>query len=358
LSVSPVIGDFSSPVLAGSHSLRWEEDAGSSELVPLCSLLSADSPRLRGVEAAHVRLLAEASADLPPILVRRSTMRVIDGMHRVAAARELGLDAVRVRFLDCGEVEAFLVAVATNINHGLPLTLADRRAAAARIIALRPEASDRWIGQIVGLAAKTVATLRKGPMTPADQAQVRRIGRDGRLRPLSAAEGRRVASEIVASNPDVSLRQIARDAGISLGTARDVKTKVLRGVDPIATRRRASRHRVDRVPPPSCSEDGEADFESVLSSLRQDPSVRYTEAGRTLLRWLSPPRLIRESDWKGIVNSIPQHRTFDVINIARNCALAWNSLADELDSRNQASLAPHRTHANRERCRHGALGQT
>jgi hypothetical protein len=293
----------------------------------------AGSPRLDGVDQSHAEALAELDGELPPIFVQRSTMRVIDGMHRLGAARIRGQDQICVQFFDCREDEAFLLAVSTNIKHGLPLTLADRRAAAARIIHLRPDASDRWIAEIAGLAAKTVAAVRgsvPGPMPSLN----RRVGRDGRIRPLSSAEGRLRASEFLSSNPDASLRQIARDAGISVGTARDVREKVRQGVDPVMPKQRV------------CQEDeetrvnarkarSEADFPSILQRLRQDPSVRYTESGRTLLRWLCPPRLMQSPEWEGIVGCIPPHCTFDMIRIARSCARAWEGFAEELDRRNR-----------------------
>src|ERR1051326_1883704 len=54
--------------------------------VPLLSLLPADSPRLNGEDRAHILRLAETETPLPPILVDKRTMRVIDGMHRLMAA--------------------------------------------------------------------------------------------------------------------------------------------------------------------------------------------------------------------------------------------------------------------------------
>lgn len=311
-----------------------EAGAGSPTLVAVNSLAEADSPRLRGVDPAHVAALTEVD-ELPPILVQRSTMRVIDGMHRLSAARSRSQEKVYVQFVDCGEVEAFLLAVAANIKHGLPLTLADRRAAAERIICLRPDASDRWVAEAAGLANKTVAAIRRaaGDSVPSP---LHRVGRDGRTRPLDASAGRRAASEILASNPDTPLHRVARDAGISVGTVRDVKEKIRRGVDPVTPKRRArlEQHEatIARTPQPAY----EVDFRPILQRLRQDPSVRYTESGRTLLRWLRPPRLTTRSDWEDIVDCIPAHCASDVIQAARSCALAWSALAEALDQRDHA----------------------
>src|SRR5262245_27830171 len=54
--------------------------------VRISSLVLEDSPRLSGEDPDHTRLLAEAEGELPPITIHRSTMRVIDGAHRVQAA--------------------------------------------------------------------------------------------------------------------------------------------------------------------------------------------------------------------------------------------------------------------------------
>ncbi len=68
------------------------------ELVAVNSLLPADSPRLAGEDTDHIHTLAESVGDLPPIIVHRSTMRVIDGMHRLRAASMRGSVYISVRF--------------------------------------------------------------------------------------------------------------------------------------------------------------------------------------------------------------------------------------------------------------------
>jgi hypothetical protein len=263
-------------------------------------------------------------------------MRVIDGMHRLDAARIKGHDTISVRYFDGSEEDAFLLAVAANVKHGLPLTLADRRTAAGRVIRLRPEASDRWIAELTGLAAKTVAAIRR--QAPEQGLHLaRRIGRDGRFRPLSSAEGRRAASELFAAHPESSLRQIARNAGISVGTARDVRDKMRQGLDPVLPKQPGSN---GVRPADTRSVNGRKpaeaiDYIAILERLQRDPSLRYTESGRSLLRWLCPQRLIATSDWAGIMSAIPPHCTFDIARIAKGCALAWSEFADELDQRNR-----------------------
>jgi hypothetical protein len=52
--------------------------------------------------------------------------------HRLRAAVANGQEAVDVRYFDGSAADAFLRAVEANVKHGLPLSLADRRAAAQR----------------------------------------------------------------------------------------------------------------------------------------------------------------------------------------------------------------------------------
>ena len=158
--------------------------------VAIAELGPADSPRRGGEDLGHVRLLAESGADLPPILVHRQTMRVIDGMHRLRAARLRGEPDIEVTYYDGDDAGAFIEAVRANVTHGLPLTLADRRAAALRILAANPEMSDRMVAGLTGLSPKTVGAARRsvGRQLPGS---AYRLGQDGRWRPSRSAPRRR-----------------------------------------------------------------------------------------------------------------------------------------------------------------------
>jgi hypothetical protein len=115
-----------------------------------------------GMDGAHVRSLA-AVADfcvLPPILVQRDGLRVIDGAHRLTAARARGQKFVRARVVNCTDEDAYILAVAANTLHGLPLSRADRVSSARRILAWHPDWPDRAIAGATGLRAQNVARLR------------------------------------------------------------------------------------------------------------------------------------------------------------------------------------------------------
>lgn len=210
----------------------------SVERVSIASLVTADSPRLAGEDMEHGRMLAQSEEVLPPIIVHRPSMRVIDGMHRLHAATLRGRDVIEVKFFDGSVRDAFVLAVKSNMQHGLPLTLSDRTAAALRIVKTHPEWSDRAVAAATGLAAKTVAAIRRRSATGEVPQLHSRIGRDSKARPVNSTEGRRLASALIAKNPDASLREIATAAGVSPGTVRDVRQRLQRNEDPVPPRQR------------------------------------------------------------------------------------------------------------------------
>jgi hypothetical protein len=290
------------------------------QLVPVGSLLASDSPRLAGVNDEHVHALTDAESALPAIIVRRSTMRVIDGMHRLRAAMLRGEREIAVRFFDGTEKDAFVFAVVENTRHGLPLSATDRMVAAERILRSHPQWSDRAVSVVAGISAKSVRALRlRGPEQEAHVDA--RVGRDGRVRPLDCAAGRLRASQLISGNPGFSLREIAKQAGVSPSTARDVRDRLHRGDDPVPSgqqRRQLLRR--------TAGEDRTA----MLAKLMNDPSLRLTESGRHLLRLLTTHAIYGHRR-EQLVRSVPPHATSIVSELARECARAWTNIADELD---------------------------
>jgi hypothetical protein len=303
-------------------------------MVPVDLLLPADSPRSSGIDEAHARLLSEIGAELPPILVQQSSMRVIDGMHRVHAACLLGKSHVAVQFFDGDDHAAFLESVAANVTHGLPLSLEDREVAAKRIIGFYPHWSDRAVARSAGLAGKTVAGLRRRTGEAAAQ-PAKRIGQDGRLRPINGAAGRRIAGELISARPAASLREIARAADISPATVRDVRNRLARGEDPVPDRQRRSSAAAEerRVRPryPTTAGVERIDGPALLDNLKRDPSLRYTEAGRSLLRWLDS-HLIAQAQYASFIDAIPPHCLPTIARLARQCTSEWKALAEQLES--------------------------
>ncbi len=303
--------------------------------LPVGSLRGGHSPRLTGEDAQHIQLIAQVQAPLPPILVQRGTMRVIDGMHRLRAARLLGRPTIDAVFFDGEDADALVAAVRANTGHGLPLTLADRVAAGERIVALLPWRSDRWIAEVTGLAPATVGMIRRRCPAGQDLSGRKqggaglagaglagsRVGRDGRARPVDIARRRRLAASAIRRHPDASLRVIARMAGISPGTVRDVRQRVLRGEDPVGSARQ-----------PRPGGHAARDRGTLLRDLRRDPSLRLTERGRGLLTWLAA-RAAGPAGLDELVSGVPEHCLYLVARLARQCADEWQAAANGLEER-------------------------
>jgi ParB-like chromosome segregation protein Spo0J len=336
-------------------------DVAGVVAVPVLSLRPADSPRLNGEDKAHIARLAETETSLPPILVDRHTMRVIDGMHRLMAASLQGRETINVRFFDGGEADVFLRAVQENVAHGLPLSQADRRAAAERIIASHPHMSDRAIGHSVGLAAKTVAAIRRSSSEEVPQSNAR-VGRDGKVRPLDSGIGRRRAAELLAQQPDASLRDVARAAGISPATVLDVRKRLERGEPPVPAKPAASaalKGASGNGAEAGAGSDGALvqpiRFSSraalppnpaaAVEKLLRDPSLRNNERGKGMLRLLHV-NAVGTEQLPDVAASVPPHCVGIVVQLARQYAKMWQEFARELDGRARI-IDPSRALADR-----------
>jgi ParB-like chromosome segregation protein Spo0J len=312
------------------------------------SLRPADSPRLNGEDKAHIARLAETESPLPPILVDRRTMRVIDGMHRLMAASLQGRETIEAVFFDGSETDVFLRAVQENVAHGLPLSHADRRAAAERIVASHPHLSDRAIGHSVGLGAKTVAAIRRVSSEEMPQSNAR-VGRDGRIRPLDGSVGRRRAAEMLTQQPDASLRDVARAAGISPATVLDVRKRLERGESPVPFKPAAivARHRASdngtEADPDSDGVSAQAlrfrsriaappDPAVAVEKLLRDPSLRNNDRGKGMLRLLHA-NAIGVEQLPDAAATLPPHCVGIVVQLARRYARMWQDFAWELDER-------------------------
>lgn len=338
-----------------------------THLVPIGSLLPADSPRLAGETEEHARILAESEAALPPIVVHRDTMRVVDGMHRLRAAALRGDQHIEVRLVEGTAEDAFVLAVVLNAEHGLPLSRQDRTAAAQRIIESHPHWSDRRIASVTGLSPGVVGALRRQADVPMAELSLR-TGRDGRSRPVDLVAGRIAASRVIAESPDASLREIASRAGVALATARDVRNRIRLGQDPVPPKLRTAgsgpeqtggaqtgaeadqaasgtnefpeQHRADGHPagaqepqpvrpaPPAAA----AVTETVLARMRRDPSLRMSQTGRALLHLLAA-HLLTDEQRQDLVAGVPAHRAADVAQVARLCADRWLQFATDVEVR-------------------------
>jgi ParB-like chromosome segregation protein Spo0J len=279
------------------------------EELPVDKLRFGLSPRTGVTDPQHVAALAEVLSDVPPILVQASTMRVIDGVHRVLAARSVGQTTIRAVLFEGDETAAHIEAVHRNVTHGKPLTLREREAAASRFLELVPEWSDRRIATVSGISPKTVARLRE--RASVDSAQLRaRVGRDGRVRAVDSAEVRRRVVEALRANPEASTRAIARRSRASQATVRDVRERMARG-------------------------------ESGLLSVVEPKRKRRAAAGEPEARnpaadefagWFAA-RDLEDTGWQPYVDAIPISRVYEVADECRRRSESWRAFATALEDR-------------------------
>ena len=292
-------------------------------------------------------------------------MKVIDGMHRLMAASLQGRATINVIFFDGNEADVFLRAVEENVAHGLPLSQADRRSAAERIIESHPQMSDRAIGLSTGLAAKTVAAVRRRSADDIPQLSAR-VGRDGKVRPLDSGAGRRRAAEILAEQPEASLRDVAKVAGISPATVLDVRKRLERGESPLPAQSMAHQPgngaagsgeestRVDNdTANPAEGKSSTAPLRPVshgallgaaatgekspqttntVEKLLRDPSLRNSENGRQMLRLLHVTAS-RADLLPGMAATLPPHCVPMVAQVADQLSHLWQTFATELNRR-------------------------
>lgn len=275
--------------------LPISEDGISEQIVeiPIEAVESSEFLRVRAVDAEHTQLLAQTDAPLPPIVVHRDTMHVIDGLHRLQAAKAKGRHTIPVRFFTGSTEAAFVLAVRSNTAHGLPLSLKDRKLASLRIMLMYPSWSDRRIGTITGLDHKTVGAIRRRAAGEIPQTAMR-LGRDGRIRRLREIRPSR------ASRPS----------------------------------------RTQPEPPPPRPTLEHQQVVSIIDRLRRDPSLRLTETGRQLLRWLdAAPRSAAES--VELADQLPEHCLNLIHEMAQQNAATWHGFAAMISDRLEARLTPH-----------------
>ncbi|MDA5145918.1 ParB/RepB/Spo0J family partition protein [Streptomyces sp. AD681] len=321
-----------------------------TDWVKVDTLLPADSPRLNGLDEQHVKQLADVYPTLPPILVHSRTMRVIDGMHRLAAARRNRLDVVEVRYFTGTEEESFLRSVSANVAHGLPLSPDERKTAAHRILDMCPELSDRAVGACTGLSPKTVASVRSRSTEDSTRLNVR-VRSNGKAHPLDRTAERLHAAQLMIARPDLPLRAVVKETGLSLGTVHDVRQRLLRGDTPVPVSRRRS-PRVQSpgtdVPasrrgfPPEGPDPLRRAPETVpgrsrtslemLRKLASDPALRHSEAGRHFLRWLHDHFVVDDS-WRQWTEAVPPHSAATLADLALHCSRTWKRFAEDLASR-------------------------
>lgn len=137
--------------------------------------------------------------------MRHSRITVIEGRHRFRAAQVRGRTHIDARYFEGKMTESRLPAVAPNVRHGRPLSFEERMAVARHHLTSHPDWADRSVAAIAGLSAKKAADIRRELLSDsAASGSGKRVGRDGRARPLDPSP----AGELLMRNPGASPQHI------------------------------------------------------------------------------------------------------------------------------------------------------
>lgn len=119
------------------------------------------NPRQRGVDDEVVGLYAAIFRDVvwPPILVHRGSNRLLDGWHRVEAAKRASIYTLPVQWVDAQDEELFALAIKANLGHGVRLSREDRYKAIVRL--MREGWTPERIADVIGVGLKTIEHTEK-----------------------------------------------------------------------------------------------------------------------------------------------------------------------------------------------------
>jgi hypothetical protein len=285
--------------------------SGEATKLRLADLSPGWTLRRDGVDERHVAVLMQLEGKWPAIVVWGSDHVVIDGAHRVAAARNLGWEELDVTRFEGTEEAAYVHAVECNVRHGLPLSIEDRLQAVRRVMADHPEWSDRRIAQVCGVSVMVAGRVRAARPGARPEPEYR-VGRDGKWRPVhSSAVRERIARELAADGGR-SLRAIAAAVGASPETVRSVrKSLALDGPEP--------------GPFPKTPAPGSATPLRVVT----DAAVVSHVDGERFARWFDSRDI--EDEWHLYLGAIPQSRLYEIADEARRRAGRWLDFARALE---------------------------
>jgi ParB-like chromosome segregation protein Spo0J len=287
-------------------------DQSDVRAIPVAELRVGYSPRQSVLDEGHVASLMEVADRLPPVIVNRGTMAVIDGVHRVEVFRRLGKSHIKAVLFEGNDVEALATAIEANVKHGKPLSRSERQTAAQVLLRSYPDRSDRWVGDVCGLSHTTVAVLR-GRLALAD-APVR-TGRDGRQRPVDPRPGQMALARVMADHPSATLRQAAGAAGVAPSTAQRVAARL----------RRQENSSLVRLTP-GASEASSDDFQVKLPLYGTSGEPSDADS------WLTKTEVTIE-DLRTHLRNVPLSRVYEVADECRRRAKAWADIAVSLEAR-------------------------
>jgi ParB-like chromosome segregation protein Spo0J len=293
-------------------------------LVDVTSLTPGPSLRETALDPDHLARLVATGGRWPPLLVRKNDLVVVDGLHRLAAAVQLQLRTTAAVLFDGLAEEAMVAAIRENGMHGLPLTLRERKRAAMGLLSIRGEWSDRMIAGICGLSGGTVNRLRGSEQQDGSDARIlqlnRRIGSDGRRRPVDRAELRREIVDALDKDPTAPLRTVAARTGASPATVRAVRMALGASRQPDGGTTGAEARASQR-----------SEREAV-KTWTADSACRSAEGPEQFARWFDHTAVDPSACVLHAAN-VPLSRVYEVIDESLRRAKVWSEFASKLQSR-------------------------
>lgn len=290
----------------GSRSSRGRVEIG---------LLRGGGYRTRDPEPSFVSQLITTDSWRVPVVVRRVDRSIVDGRARVSAAARLGRSHVEVEWFDGSADDARLEFVRRNAAGRDRLTIDERVRAVETVLAIRSDWSDRRIGEVCGTSPKSVARARRRVVLNGSGTD-RRIGRDGRTRPVDANATRAQIADAVRARPAASLREIAGALGVSPETVRKVRLTVY-----------DERHRIDEplpqrlvlLRPPT------------MTPWRDDRACASRDGGAQFVSWFDETNPVLHP--AETAAQVPISRVYEIADEARRRADWWTAFARELERR-------------------------
>lgn len=135
--------------------------------VPISDIVFADDINIRQeLRQDAVDRYAEILDDLPPIQIWQPNgkMLLVDGWHRIAAAKKIGRSEIEAEVHKGDRTEAMVAAILANTAHGVPLSMAERDEGIVRLA--KAGWSHRRIAKAIGKSASRIEVILRTASVP------------------------------------------------------------------------------------------------------------------------------------------------------------------------------------------------
>lgn len=231
-------------------------------------------------------------------------------------------------FSDAGAVEMVVDGHYAQIDRadpGVEPSPDGRRDLIVAALRAEPTWSDRRIALACGVSPKLVARTRSGAAVaqPVQAGTEKRVGRDGRARPVRAGAMRASILKMLDEQPNASLRTVAAALGVSPETVRTVRRTREAGVGVVETRWEGARSSLDDLVLLRFRREAPAPW-------RGDTAFSSTTTGEAFVDWFESTNI---GDERCRADEVPLSRIYEIADEARRRAAFWTEFADLVERR-------------------------